>query len=54
MDSVKEVIEDREKMSGQFKMYWICLQGYDDGYGGEYDDENYEAYEDDYSSQSKR
>ncbi|XP_029962574.1 KH domain-containing, RNA-binding, signal transduction-associated protein 2 [Salarias fasciatus] len=27
--------------------------GYDDGYGGEYDDESYEAYEDNYSNQSK-
>ncbi|CAJ1067493.1 KH domain-containing%2C RNA-binding, signal transduction-associated protein 2 isoform X1 [Xyrichtys novacula] len=27
--------------------------GYDDGYGGEYDDESYEAYEDNYSTQSK-
>ncbi|XP_068613146.1 KH domain-containing, RNA-binding, signal transduction-associated protein 2-like [Brachionichthys hirsutus] len=27
--------------------------GYDDGYGGEYDDESYETYEDNYSSQSK-
>ncbi|XP_041866510.1 KH domain-containing, RNA-binding, signal transduction-associated protein 2 isoform X2 [Melanotaenia boesemani] len=27
--------------------------GYDDGYGGEYDDESYEAYDDNYSSQSK-
>nr|XP_012775844.1 KH domain-containing, RNA-binding, signal transduction-associated protein 2 [Maylandia zebra]XP_012775845.1 KH domain-containing, RNA-binding, signal transduction-associated protein 2 [Maylandia zebra] len=26
---------------------------YDDGYGGEYDDESYEAYEDNYSNQSK-
>lgn len=29
-------------------------QGYDDGYSGEYNDESYEAYEDDYSEQSKR
>uniref|UniRef100_A0A672IFK0 Sam68 tyrosine-rich domain-containing protein n=1 Tax=Salarias fasciatus TaxID=181472 RepID=A0A672IFK0_SALFA len=29
-------------------------KGYDDGYGGEYDDESYEAYEDNYSNQSKR
>ncbi|XP_075334018.1 KH domain-containing, RNA-binding, signal transduction-associated protein 2 isoform X2 [Odontesthes bonariensis] len=27
--------------------------GYDDGYGGEYDDESYEGYDDNYSSQSK-
>ncbi|KAM9848239.1 KH domain-containing, RNA-binding, signal transduction-associated protein 2 [Aulostomus maculatus] len=27
--------------------------GYDDGYDGEYDDESYEAYEDNYSNQSK-
>ncbi|XP_054456655.1 KH domain-containing, RNA-binding, signal transduction-associated protein 2 [Anoplopoma fimbria] len=27
--------------------------GYDDGYGGEYDDESYEPYEDNYSTQSK-
>ncbi|XP_076830445.1 KH domain-containing, RNA-binding, signal transduction-associated protein 2 isoform X2 [Brachyhypopomus gauderio] len=27
--------------------------GYDDGYDGEYDDQNYEAYDDSYSSQSK-
>ncbi|XP_019946457.1 KH domain-containing, RNA-binding, signal transduction-associated protein 2 isoform X1 [Paralichthys olivaceus] len=27
--------------------------GYDDGYGGEYDDDSYEAYEDNYSNQSK-
>ncbi|XP_062256474.1 KH domain-containing, RNA-binding, signal transduction-associated protein 2 isoform X1 [Platichthys flesus] len=27
--------------------------GYDDGYGGEYDDESYEPYEDNYSNQSK-
>ncbi|XP_056291940.1 KH domain-containing, RNA-binding, signal transduction-associated protein 2 [Pseudoliparis swirei] len=27
--------------------------GFDDGYGGEYDDESYEAYEDNYSNQSK-
>ncbi|XP_062286837.1 KH domain-containing, RNA-binding, signal transduction-associated protein 2 [Scomber scombrus] len=27
--------------------------GYDDGYGGEYDDESYEAYEDNYSNPSK-
>ncbi|XP_041645931.1 KH domain-containing, RNA-binding, signal transduction-associated protein 2 [Cheilinus undulatus] len=27
--------------------------GYDDGYGGEYDEESYEAYEDNYSNQSK-
>ncbi|XP_038592783.1 KH domain-containing, RNA-binding, signal transduction-associated protein 2 [Micropterus salmoides] len=27
--------------------------GYDDGYGGEYDDESYEAYDDNYSNQSK-
>lgn len=33
---------------------WVPLQGYDDGYGGEYDDESYEAYEDNYSNQSKR
>nr|XP_020458806.1 KH domain-containing, RNA-binding, signal transduction-associated protein 2 isoform X4 [Monopterus albus] len=26
--------------------------GYDDGYGGEYDDDTYEAYEDSYNSQS--
>lgn len=29
------------------------MQGYDDGYEDEYD-ESYEAYEEDYSSQSKR
>lgn len=29
-------------------------QGYDDGYSGEYNDESYEAYEDDYCEQSKR
>uniref|UniRef100_A0A8C6TJU4 KH domain-containing, RNA-binding, signal transduction-associated protein 2 n=1 Tax=Neogobius melanostomus TaxID=47308 RepID=A0A8C6TJU4_9GOBI len=28
--------------------------GYDDGYGGEYDEESYEAYEDNYSNQSKK
>ncbi|KAK2921968.1 hypothetical protein Q8A73_001453 [Channa argus] len=28
--------------------------GYDDGYGGEYDDETYEAYEDNYNNQAKR
>lgn len=27
--------------------------GFDDGYGGEYDEESYEAYEDNYSNQSK-
>ncbi|XP_067378927.1 KH domain-containing, RNA-binding, signal transduction-associated protein 2 isoform X3 [Channa argus] len=27
--------------------------GYDDGYGGEYDDETYEAYEDNYNNQAK-
>ncbi|XP_034407139.1 KH domain-containing, RNA-binding, signal transduction-associated protein 2 [Cyclopterus lumpus] len=27
--------------------------GFDDGYGGEYDDDSYEAYEDNYSNQSK-
>ncbi|XP_029031242.1 KH domain-containing, RNA-binding, signal transduction-associated protein 2 isoform X2 [Betta splendens] len=27
--------------------------GYDDGYGGEYDDESYETYEDNYSNHSK-
>ncbi|KAM9364327.1 KH domain-containing, RNA-binding, signal transduction-associated protein 2 [Pholidichthys leucotaenia] len=27
--------------------------GYDDGYGGEYDDESYDAYEDNYSNQSQ-
>ncbi|KAM8860096.1 KH domain-containing, RNA-binding, signal transduction-associated protein 2 isoform 2-T3 [Spinachia spinachia] len=27
--------------------------GYDDGYGGEYDDESYEGYDDNYSNQSK-
>lgn len=32
----------------------VSSQGYDDGYGGEYDDESYEAYEDNYSTQSKR
>lgn len=32
----------------------VSSQGYDDGYGGEYDDESYDAYEDDYSNQSKR
>ncbi|KAG7230169.1 hypothetical protein INR49_009889, partial [Caranx melampygus] len=31
----------------------LLSQGYDDGYGGEYDDESYEAYEDNYSNQSK-
>jgi len=32
----------------------VSLQGYDDGYGGEYDDESYEGYDDNYCSQSKR
>lgn len=32
----------------------VSSQGYDDGYGGEYDDESYEAYEDNYTGQSKR
>lgn len=32
----------------------LSSQGYDDGYGGEYDDDSYEAYEDNYSNQSKR
>lgn len=32
----------------------LFLQGFDDGYGGEYDEESYEAYEDNYSNQSKR
>lgn len=32
----------------------VSSQGYDDGYGGEYDDESYEAYEDNYGTQSKR
>ncbi|XP_057704679.1 KH domain-containing, RNA-binding, signal transduction-associated protein 2 [Corythoichthys intestinalis] len=27
--------------------------GYDDGYGGEYDDDSYDAYDDNYSNQSK-
>lgn len=29
-------------------------QAYDDGYDGEYDDQSYDAYEDTYSSQTKR
>lgn len=29
-------------------------KGYDDGYGEEYDDESYEAYEENYTTQSKR
>lgn len=32
----------------------FSLQGYDDGYGGEYDDESYEIYDDSYNSQAKR
>uniref|UniRef100_A0A3P9LEZ2 KH domain-containing, RNA-binding, signal transduction-associated protein 2 n=1 Tax=Oryzias latipes TaxID=8090 RepID=A0A3P9LEZ2_ORYLA len=31
----------------------FSLQGYDDGYGGEYDDESYEIYDDSYNSQAK-
>lgn len=33
---------------------FLWFQGYDDGYDGEYDDESYEAYDDNYSNQSKR
>ena len=29
-------------------------QGYDDGYDGEYDNQSYDTYEENYSSQSKR
>ncbi|KAI9535211.1 hypothetical protein NQZ68_002765 [Dissostichus eleginoides] len=29
------------------------IRGYDDGYGGEYDDDSYEAYEENYSNQAK-
>ncbi|KAI4812460.1 hypothetical protein KUCAC02_023846 [Chaenocephalus aceratus] len=31
----------------------VSSQGYDDGYGGEYDDDSYEAYEENYSNQAK-
>lgn len=29
-------------------------QGYDDGYGGEYDDPSYEAYDNSYATQTQR
>ena len=32
----------------------ILPQGYDDGYGGEYDDETYEAYDNSYAIQAQR
>eukprot|EP00064_Thunnus_orientalis_P008808 superscaffoldBa00001076_g8831 len=42
------------RRQGNFNAYSVPpSQGYDDGYGGEYDDESYEAYEDNYSNPSK-
>jgi len=35
-------------------LFCVSVQGYDDGYDGEYDDESYEGYDDNYSNQSKR
>ncbi|RMC13452.1 hypothetical protein DUI87_10990 [Hirundo rustica rustica] len=30
-----------------------CIRGYDDGYGGEYDDPSYEAYDNSYATQTQ-
>lgn len=32
----------------------FLLQGYDDGYGGEYDDQTYETYDNSYATQTQR
>lgn len=35
-------------------LYFFIFQGYDDGYGGEYDDQTYEAYDNSYVTPTQR
>lgn len=42
------------KLIANRPFYHFLLQGYDDSYGGEYEEQTYETYDDNYTTQTQR